>query len=131
MSTLGPADAAVLVETMIAHPAVRRVNFTGSTQVGKVIARLCAEHLKPALLELGGKAPLIILDDADLEQAVQAAAFGAFANSGQICMSTERIIVDNAVAEEFLERLAAKCKELPWSSDSGNPSEVHLSASAL
>ncbi len=70
---------------------MRRVNFTGSTRVGRLIAMTCAKHLKPVVLELGGKAPLVVLDDADLDAAVNAAAFGAFANSGQICMSTERI----------------------------------------
>ena len=111
--TNAPADAAAVVEAMIAHPAVRRINFTGSTRVGKIIAESCARHLKPAVLELGGKAPLIILADADLDAAVSAAAFGAFANSGQICMSTERIIVDDNIASEFVSRLAAKAKALP------------------
>ena len=83
-----------VVEAMVAHPAVRRVNFTGSTRVGKLIALTCAKYLKPVVLELGGKAPLVVLDDADMDAAVNAAAFGAFANSGQICMSTERFIVD-------------------------------------
>jgi acyl-CoA reductase-like NAD-dependent aldehyde dehydrogenase len=69
---------------MIHHPAVRRVNFTGSTAVGKIIAKRCAENLKPVILELGGKAPLIVLEDADLDEAVKAAAFGAFMNQGQI-----------------------------------------------
>ena len=78
--TNAPQDAADVVGAMIDHPAVRRVNFTGSTAVGKIIARRCAEHLKPVLLELGGKAPLIILEDADLDEAVKAAAFGAFMN---------------------------------------------------
>src|SRR5690606_20750494 len=98
--TNAPADAAEVVEAMIAHPMLRRVNFTGSTRVGKLIAQTCAKYLKPAILELGGKAPLVVLDDADLDAAVSAAAFGAFANSGQICMSTERIIVDRKVANE-------------------------------
>lgn len=111
--TNAPQDAGALVEAMIAHPAVRRVNFTGSTRVGKIIAAACARHLKPALLELGGKAPLLVLDDADLDAAVNAAAFGAFANSGQICMSTERIVVDDSVADAFVERLAAKARTLP------------------
>ena len=111
--TNAPADAAAVVEAMISHPAVRRVNFTGSTRVGRIIAEMCARHLKPSVLELGGKAPLVVLDDADLEAAVNAAAFGAFANSGQICMSTERIIVDASVADEFAARLAAKASALP------------------
>ena len=106
--TNAPQDAADVVGAMIDHPAVRRVNFTGSTAVGKIIARRCAEHLKPVLLELGGKAPLIILEDADLDEAVKAAAFGAFMNQGQICMSTERIIVVEAIADAFAEKFQAK-----------------------
>ena len=111
--TNAPADAGAVVEAMIAHPAVRRVNFTGSTRVGRIIAMTCAKHLKPAVLELGGKAPLVVLDDADLDDAVNAAAFGCFANSGQICMSTERIIVDERIADEFVRRFAAKARSLP------------------
>lgn len=107
-----PADAKAVVDALIAHPAVRRVNFTGSTRVGRLIGESCARHLKPVLLELGGKAPFIVLDDADLEEAVKAAAFGAFMNQGQICMSTERIIVDEKVADEFVARLTAKTKTL-------------------
>ena len=98
---------------MIAHPAVRRVNFTGSTHVGKLIAASCAQHLKPAVLELGGKAPFVVLDDADLDDAIAAATFGAFANSGQICMSTERLIVDASVADAFVAGLAARARALP------------------
>jgi benzaldehyde dehydrogenase (NAD) len=111
--TNAPQDAHAIVEAMIAHPAVRRVNFTGSTRVGKVIAAACGRYLKPAVLELGGKAPFVVLDDADMDAAVNGAAFGAFANSGQICMSTERIIVDHMVADDFVARLAAKAKGLP------------------
>ena len=106
--TNAPVDAAPIVETLIAHPAVRRINFTGSTKVGRVIAQLAARELKPVLLELGGKAPLIILEDADLEEAVNAATFGAFMNQGQICMSTERIIVVDAIADAFVEKFRAK-----------------------
>lgn len=111
--TNAPADAGAVVEAMVAHPAVRRVNFTGSTRVGKLIAMTCAKYLKPVLLELGGKAPLVVLDDADLDAAVNAAAFGAFANSGQICMSTERIVVDRKVADDFAAKFAKKAKSLP------------------
>jgi acyl-CoA reductase-like NAD-dependent aldehyde dehydrogenase len=107
-----PQDASEIVEALIAHPAVRRVNFTGSTRVGRIIAEKAGRHLKPALLELGGKAPFIVLDDADLDEAVAAAAFGAYMNQGQICMSTERIVVDNTVADAFVEKLAAKAKTL-------------------
>jgi benzaldehyde dehydrogenase (NAD) len=111
--TNAPADAATVVEAMVAHPAVRRVNFTGSTRVGKLIAMTCAKYLKPVVLELGGKAPLVVLDDAELDDAVNAAAFGCFANSGQICMSTERIVVDAKVADDFVRRFATKAKSLP------------------
>ncbi|POF28396.1 aldehyde dehydrogenase [Roseibium marinum] len=107
-----PEDAPEIVETMISHPAVRRVNFTGSTRVGRVIAEMCGRNLKPALLELGGKAPFLVLDDADLDAAVSAAAFGAYMNQGQICMSTERIIVDDAVAEAFIGKFGTKVKSL-------------------
>src|SRR5262245_15426081 len=107
-----PSDAGRVVETLIAHPAVRRVNFTGSSKVGKIVAKICAEHLKPVLLELGGKSPLLVLEDADIDAAVAAAAFGAFANQGQICMSTERIVVDAKIADRFVERFAAKAKSL-------------------
>ncbi|CAE6786300.1 MULTISPECIES: aldehyde dehydrogenase [Paraburkholderia] len=111
--TNAPADAGAVVEALIAHPKVRRVNFTGSTHVGKIIAATCARYLKPSVLELGGKAPLIVLDDADLDAAVNAAAFGAFANSGQICMSTERIVVDERIADQFVAKLAQKARGLP------------------
>ena len=111
--TNAPADAAAVVEAMIAHPAVRRVNFTGSTRVGRLIGQTAARHLKPAILELGGKAPFIVLDDADIPAAVAGCTFGAFANSGQICMSTERIIVDEQVADDFVARLTARAQALP------------------
>lgn len=106
--TNAPEDAAEVVGALIDAPEVRRINFTGSTAVGRIIAMRAAQNLKPCLLELGGKAPFIVLDDADLDEAVKAAAFGAFMNQGQICMSTERIIVVDAVADAFAERFAAK-----------------------
>lgn len=111
--TNAPQDAAEIVGTLIDNPHVRRINFTGSTHVGRIIAKRAAEHLKPVLLELGGKAPLIVLDDADLDEAVKAAAFGAFMNQGQICMSTERIIVVDSVADAFAEKFRAKVSTMP------------------
>jgi acyl-CoA reductase-like NAD-dependent aldehyde dehydrogenase len=111
--TNDPKDAAAVVEALIAHPAVRRVNFTGSTAIGKRIGELAGKHLKPALLELGGKAPIIVLDYADIDGAVNAAVFGAFMHQGQICMSTERIIVDEKIADEFVEKLSARARQLP------------------
>ena len=110
--TNAPADAPGIVAALIRHPKVRRVNFTGSTRVGRIIGRLAGENLKPAVLELGGKAPLLVLDDADLEAARDAAVFGAFMNQGQICMSTERLVVDASVADEFVAMVAAKASGL-------------------
>jgi acyl-CoA reductase-like NAD-dependent aldehyde dehydrogenase len=115
--TNDPAKNPDIVEALIAHPAVRRVNFTGSTRVGRIIGEIAGRHLKPALLELGGKAPLVVLEDANIDEAVKAAAFGAFMHQGQICMSTERIVVDEKVADDFVEKLAAKAKTLR----TGNP----------
>ncbi len=117
--TNAPADAAAVVGALIDAPEVKRINFTGSTAVGRIIAKRAAEHLKPVLLELGGKAPLIVLEDADLDEAVKAAAFGAFMNQGQICMSTERIIVVDAVADAFAAKFAAKAKSMA----TGDPRE--------
>jgi acyl-CoA reductase-like NAD-dependent aldehyde dehydrogenase len=111
--THDPKDAEAIADALVAHPAVKRVNFTGSTRVGRIIAMLGAKHLKPVLLELGGKAPLIVLDDADLDAAVDATVFGGFANSGQICMSTERVIVDEKVADQFGAKLARRVAALP------------------
>ncbi|SNT30178.1 aldehyde dehydrogenase family protein [Tropicimonas sediminicola] len=114
-----PNDAPEIVEALIANPAVRRVNFTGSTRVGKVIGELAGRHLKPALLELGGKAPMIVLEDADIKAAVAAAGFGAYMNQGQICMSTERIIAVGAAGDAFVEAFQAKVADLT----AGDPRE--------
>jgi benzaldehyde dehydrogenase (NAD) len=125
--TNAPKDAAEVVGALIDHVAVKRINFTGSTAVGRIIAKRAAEHLKPCLLELGGKAPLVVLDDADLDEAVKAAAFGAFMNQGQICMSTERIIVVDSVAADFVKRFAAKAKGMP----TGDPREAKTPLGAV
>ena len=111
--TNAPEDAAEVVGALIDHPLVKHINFTGSTRVGRIVAEHAARHLKPVLLELGGKAPMIVLDDANLNAAVDAAAFGAFLNQGQICMSTERIVIDNKIADEFVTRLSTKAASLP------------------
>jgi acyl-CoA reductase-like NAD-dependent aldehyde dehydrogenase len=105
-------DVPDVVDELIAHPAVRRINFTGSTRVGRLVAENAARHLKRVLLELGGKAPMVVLEDADLDEAVAAAKFGAFMHQGQICMSTERIIVDRSVADDFSGRLADQAQAL-------------------
>ena len=110
--TNAPEDAADVVDELIAHPATRRINFTGSTRVGRIIAENAGRQLKRVLLELGGKAPMIVLGDADLDRAAAAASFGAFFHQGQICMSTERIVVDRSVADAFAEKLADKARAL-------------------
>ncbi|PMD58747.1 aldehyde dehydrogenase [Hyaloscypha bicolor E] len=95
---------------LIEDPRVKKINFTGSTQVGKVIGELAGRNLKPVLLELGGKAPAIVWEDADLPSAAQACAMGAFLYAGQICMSTERIIVHKNIAEAFEREFVAAAK---------------------
>ncbi|NLU73532.1 aldehyde dehydrogenase family protein [Streptomyces sp. HNM0575] len=112
-------DAADVAAALVAEPAVRAVNFTGSTGVGRLIGNLAAQHLKPAVLELGGKNSLIVLDDADVDYAVDAATFAVFMNAGQICMSGDRILVHASVAEEFTEKFTAKVAGLPH----GGPSD--------
>ncbi|CAN7447745.1 aldehyde dehydrogenase [Pararhizobium sp. LjRoot255] len=131
--TNAPKDAAAVVEALIAHPAVRRVNFTGSTRVGRIIAESSARHLKRCLLELGGKAPFIVLADADIDEAVRAAAFGAFMNQGQICMSTERIILMDEIADDFVGKFKAKAETLVAGSpqDGNTPLGTLINAEAV
>jgi acyl-CoA reductase-like NAD-dependent aldehyde dehydrogenase len=105
-------DGPDVVDELIAHPAVRRVSFTGSTRVGRLVAQNAARHLKRVLLELGGKAPMVVLADADLDEAVAAAKFGAFMHQGQICMSTERIVADRSISSDFAAKLSAKARAL-------------------
>ncbi|KAK0618110.1 aldehyde dehydrogenase domain-containing protein [Bombardia bombarda] len=100
-----PADAPAITAALIASPEVKKINFTGSTGVGRIIGRLAGEHIKPVLLELGGKASAIVWEDADLDNAAFECALGAFLNAGQICMSTERILVHKAVRAAFEQKL--------------------------
>jgi benzaldehyde dehydrogenase (NAD) len=111
--TNDPADAGAVVDALIEHPATRRINFTGSTRVGRIIAEKAGRQLKRVLLELGGKAPMVVLRDADLDRAAAAASFGAFFHQGQICMSTERVVADRAIADALAEKLAARASALP------------------
>lgn len=107
-----PADGPRIVETLIANKAVKRVNFTGSSGTGKAIAGVAAKYLKPCLLELGGKSPMVVLDDANLDNAAAAANFGSFMHTGQICMSTEKIVLDNKVADAFIKKFVARASRL-------------------
>ncbi len=110
--THSKADAPEVGDELISHPAVRRISFTGSTEIGRIVAEKAGRHLKRAVLELGGKDPLIILRDADLDYAADAAAWGAFLHQGQICMSTERIIVERSIAKPFTEKLVQRAAAL-------------------
>jgi salicylaldehyde dehydrogenase len=122
--TNAPGEAPEVIDALIAHPAVRRINFTGSTRVGRIIAQKAATQLKRCLLELGGKAPLVVLDDADIDAAVEAATFGSFLYQGQICMSTERIVVDSKIADEFVAKFAVRARKLPAGDPAVNPACV-------
>jgi acyl-CoA reductase-like NAD-dependent aldehyde dehydrogenase len=106
-------------DELVVNPKVRGISFTGSSATGRHLAEKAGRHLKKIALELGGKDPLIILADADMDRAVNAAVFGRFMHQGQICMSVERIIVEEPIAEEFTKRFVAKTKTLKV----GNPRE--------
>ena len=123
-----PANAPAITQQLIAHPAVKKINFTGSTMVGRIIGRLAGEHLKPVLLELGGKAPAIVWEDADLDNAAAQCALGAFLNSGQICMSTERILVHKNVRAEFEKKLVAAIEHI---FGGGQDAPILINASAV
>ena len=120
-------DAADVVGALIDAKPVKRINFTGSTAVGRIIARRAADNLKPCLLELGGKAPLLVLEDANLDEAVKAAAFGAYMNQGQICMSTERLVVVDSIADEFVAAFKAKVSTM----ETGDPREGNTPLGAV
>jgi acyl-CoA reductase-like NAD-dependent aldehyde dehydrogenase len=110
--TNGPGFSGEVGDELIEHPKVRRLSFTGSTEVGRRIAEKAARHLKKVTLELGGNDPLIILKDADIDYAVNAATFGRFNHQGQVCMSSKRIIVEKAVAARFTEKFVEKVRRL-------------------
>lgn len=101
------ADAAQVTTALISHPAVKKINFTGSTAVGSIIGSLAGKYLKPTVMELGGKAPSIVCEDANIQTAALQCSLGAFLHGGQICMSTERILVNAKVADEFRTALKA------------------------
>ncbi|KAF5988228.1 aldehyde dehydrogenase [Fusarium coicis] len=106
------ANAAAVTAALIEHPEVKKINFTGSTPVGRIIGKLAGESLKPVILELGGKAPAIVWEDADLDLAALQCTLGAFMNSGQVCMSTERILVHKNVKDEFEKKLSATIEQV-------------------
>ena len=118
--THAPGEAGPIGQELVEHPAVRRLNFTGSTTTGRKLAEAAGRHLKRMVLELGGHNPLLVLDDADLDYAVDASAFGAYLHQGQICMSARRLLVDRRIADAYLDRLAAKTAGLKV----GDPAEA-------
>ncbi|THZ45071.1 salicylaldehyde dehydrogenase [Aureobasidium pullulans] len=104
---VAPKDAAEVTTSIIAHPKVLKINFTGSGRVGSIIAATAGKYLKPVLMELGGKATAIVLEDADIEKAALGCALGAFLHSGQVCMATERIAVHRSIEDNFIEAFKA------------------------
>lgn len=106
------SNAAEITECLISNDHIRKIDFIGSPTVGKLITATAAKYLKPVLLELGGKCPALVLDDADIEKAADLCAQGALVNHGQICFSTERIIVQRKIADEFTEALVSSVKAL-------------------
>ncbi|MEV8452021.1 aldehyde dehydrogenase family protein [Streptomyces sp. NPDC052095] len=116
-------DIAEIGDALLEHPVPQVISFTGSDKVGRHVATVCAAQLKSAVLELGGNSALIVLDDADLDYAVDAAVFSRFVHQGQVCMAANRILVDRAVEKEFTEKFVAKVASLPVG-DPADPATV-------
>ncbi len=114
-------------EAMVTHPLVRVISFTGSTAAGRRVGELAGRHLKRAHLELGGNSALVVLDDADVDEAVNLAAWGSFFHQGQICMTTGRHLVHDRIYDDFVERLAAKAAHLPV----GDPGQSQVALGPL
>ncbi|MCH0540699.1 aldehyde dehydrogenase family protein [Streptomyces sp. MUM 203J] len=112
-------DIAEIGDALLEHPVPSVISFTGSDRVGRHVAQVCATHFKRAVLELGGNSALIVLDDADLDYAVDAAVFSRFVHQGQVCMAANRVLVDRSVAEAFTEKYVAKVRTLK----SGDPAD--------
>ncbi|KAM0750932.1 aldehyde dehydrogenase [Meredithblackwellia eburnea MCA 4105] len=130
---VAPEDAPAVTEAIIAHPAVGKINFTGSTRVGSIIASTAGKHLKPNVMELGGKAPSIICADADLKHAAQGVMFGGWFHSGQVCMATQTVIVHESIADRFLGLIKAhspNVKASKNSQDAGTLRGLFTNASA-
>lgn len=117
--TNGPGRSGEIGDEFIENPKVRRINLTGSSAVGRQLAEKAGRYLKRVALELGGQNPMVILRDADIDNAVNAAAFGGFLHQGQICMSTRRIIVEKPIAQEFIDKFVKKVSSFKV----GNPKE--------
>jgi aldehyde dehydrogenase (NAD+) len=116
-----PGDGARMAQVLYDDPRIKLISFTGSTKVGRTIATECAKRGKRVVLEMGGKSPLIVLKDADIDYSVDTACFGLFIHQGQICMAGSRVIVEVPIYEEFLKRFAAKAQTLKV----GDPRDPH------
>jgi len=114
-------------EALVTHPLVGVISFTGSTAAGRRVAELAGKHLKRVHLELGGNSALIVLDDADVDAAVNLAAWGSFFHQGEICMTTGRHLVHTRLHDEFVDKLAAKALHLPV----GDPATGHVALGPL
>ena len=112
-------DIAEIGDAMVSHPVPRVISFSGSDAVGRHVAAVCAAHFKHCVLELGGNSALTVLDDADLDYAVDAAVFSRYVHQGQVCMAANRILVDRKVEREFTEKFVAKVRTLK----TGDPSD--------
>ncbi len=111
-------------DELVENPLVKGISFTGSTPVGRQIAAKAGANLKKACVELGGKDSLIVLEDADMERATQAANFGSFMHQGQICMSVEKILVHESVFDEFLDKFVARASKLKVGDTTGDPEAI-------
>ncbi|MEU9210120.1 aldehyde dehydrogenase family protein [Streptomyces sp. NPDC048415] len=112
-------DIAEIGDAFIEHPVPKVISFTGSDKVGRHVATVCATHFKRSVLELGGNSALVVLDDADIDYAVDAAVFSRYVHQGQVCMAANRVLVDRSVEAEFTEKFVAKVKTLK----TGDPSD--------
>jgi vanillin dehydrogenase len=110
--TCSRENIAAIGDELIDHPRIKGISFTGSTPVGRMIAARAGAHLKKACVELGGKDSLIVCDDADMERATQAANFGSFMHQGQICMSVEKVLVQDTIFEPFVKRFVERAARL-------------------
>lgn len=112
-------DIAEIGDAFIEHPVPKVISFTGSDKVGRHVATVCASHFKSAVLELGGNSALVVLEDADIDYAVDAAVFSRYVHQGQVCMAANRVLVDRSIADEFTEKFVAKVRTLKV----GDPSD--------
>ncbi|MGW2688543.1 aldehyde dehydrogenase family protein [Streptomyces sp. NPDC001414] len=105
-------DIAEIGDAFIEHPVPNVISFTGSDKVGRHVATVCASLFKRSVLELGGNSAIVVLDDADIDYAVDAAVFSRYVHQGQVCMAANRVLVDRSVADEFTEKFVAKVRTL-------------------